>query len=323
MLGNWIDLIIIFYLLFHFIIGAKKGFVFILINMASFVFSLFVSLLTYSYSSSFFVENFAIDRAYSNVLGFFINIFIIKILISLTVYRMLPQEIFKINESILSKIIGGFTSFVYRLIVVFLFFSIIFSFSFPYFITNEVKSSTVGKFVYSDHFKLNSSFRAIFGNVLKTTMNKLNFLTIETGGKEKIDLGFKISDLKFDEKAEFDMLELVNNERKSRGLAPLVMDEKIRGIAREYGKDMFKKGYFSHINPEGESPFDRMKKNGIEFNMSGENLALSKDLLSAHEGLMKSKGHRDNILNLFFHRVGIGVVDGGPYGVIFVQDFAD
>jgi len=59
MLGNWIDLIIIFYLLFHFIIGAKKGFVFILINMASFVFSLFVSLLTYSYSSSFFVENYS------------------------------------------------------------------------------------------------------------------------------------------------------------------------------------------------------------------------------------------------------------------------
>jgi len=172
--------------------------------------------------------------------------------------------------------------------------------------------------------KLNDNFKDVFGNVLKTTMDKLDFLTIETGNKEKkIDLDCKISDLKFDEQMEMDMLEMVNRERTSRGLSELVIDEKARDVARKHGVDMFKKGYFSHTNLEGKSSADRMKDGNVEFSMVGENLALSEDLLSAHTGLMESKGHRENILRFLFRRVGIGVVDGGPCGIIFVQNFAD
>ena len=76
MIGNWIDLIIIFYLLVHFIGGARKGFFSILIAMFGLIFSLVLSFFTYSYSAGFFIDNFAIDTAYANVLGFFANIFI-------------------------------------------------------------------------------------------------------------------------------------------------------------------------------------------------------------------------------------------------------
>jgi len=38
---------------------------------------------------------------------------------------------------------------------------------------------------------------------------------------------------------------------------------------------------------------------------------------------MQSPGHRDNILSSDFSKVGIGVIDGGRYGKMFVQVFTD
>jgi len=324
MIGNWIDLIIIFYLLVHFAGGVKKGLFSILAALFGFVLSLVLSFFTYSHSASFLVDNFAIDTAYANVLGFFANIFIFKIIIIVLIYKSLPKTMGRIKDSFLNKMIGGFISLAYGMIVVFLIFSITLSFSLPNFMNEELCASTAGNFVASDPLKLNDNFKDVFGNVLKTTMDKLDFLTIETGNKEKkIDLDCKISDLKFDEQMEMDMLEMVNRERTSRGLSELVIDEKARDVARKHGVDMFKKGYFSHTNLEGKSSADRMKDGNVEFSMVGENLALSEDLLSAHTGLMESKGHRENILRFLFRRVGIGVVDGGPCGIIFVQNFAD
>ena len=51
--------------------------------------------------------------------------------------------------------------------------------------------------------------------------------------------------------------------------------------------------------------------------------ALAPTVVIAHEGLMNSPGHRANILNPRFRRVGIGVADGGMHGKMFTQNFAD
>ena len=58
----------------------------------------------------------------------------------------------------------------------------------------------------------------------------------------------------------------------------------------------------------------RMRDAGVVFGTAGENLALAPSLDIAHTGLMNSPGHRANILNRSFTKVGIGVLDGGPYG---------
>jgi uncharacterized protein YkwD len=285
--------------------------------------ALVIAFFTYAYSAVFLVENFGIDKSYANVLGFFANIFIVKIIIFLVVYKALSGVSSMINNSILNRLAGGLVLFVYGLVVVFLIFSITLSFSLPDFMNRQICSSTTGEFVNSDPLNINSKFKSIFGDILKTTIEKFDFLTVETGENKKIELNFKISDLKIDEQMEMDMLEMVNKERTLSGLNILVVDEKAREVARKYGKNMFENGYFSHIDLDGNDHSYRMKKGGVEFMMSGENLALSQDLESAHEGLMDSPGHRKNILHPFFHRVGIGVIDGGEYGIIFVQNFAD
>ncbi len=86
---------------------------------------------------------------------------------------------------------------------------------------------------------------------------------------------------------------------------------------------MFEKGYFSHENLEGKSPFDRMEAAGIIFKVAGENLAYAATVDLAHNGLMRSPGHRANILEVDFGTVGIGVIDGGIYGKMFTQNFTN
>jgi uncharacterized protein YkwD len=119
------------------------------------------------------------------------------------------------------------------------------------------------------------------------------------------------------------MLNLINSARKEAGLKELVMDEKLQTQARDYGREMFAEGFFSHNDLDGKTPFDRMAKAGIIYKVAGENLAIAENVTEANKGLMASPTHRENILTKEFGKVGIGVVDGGKYGKIFVQEFTD
>jgi uncharacterized protein YkwD len=75
--------------------------------------------------------------------------------------------------------------------------------------------------------------------------------------------------------------------------------------------------YFNHTNLEGESPFDRMEDDKINFRMAGENLAAGQNSsIFAHEGLMNSIGHRENKLQKDFEALGVGVAfdeESKPY----------
>ena len=67
----------------------------------------------------------------------------------------------------------------------------------------------------------------------------------------------------------------------------------------------------------------RTEIGGVTYDTAGENLALAPSLNQAHTGLMNSPGHKAIILSLNYHTVGIGIVDGGPYGIMVTQDFTD
>jgi uncharacterized protein YkwD len=64
-----------------------------------------------------------------------------------------------------------------------------------------------------------------------------------------------------------------------------------------------------------------MKAAHIRFINAGENLALAQTLQIAHTNLMNSPGHRANILSPAFGRLGIGILDGGYYGIMISQEF--
>lgn len=109
-------------------------------------------------------------------------------------------------------------------------------------------------------------------------------------------------------KLEQDMLAQVNQERRKRGLAPLRWDGELAAVARAHSRDMLARSYFAHEDPEGKSAADRAARAGVSYLMLGENLAFAPNLRIAHQGLMKSPGHRENLLRPQFRRLGIGIV---------------
>ncbi len=121
--------------------------------------------------------------------------------------------------------------------------------------------------------------------------------------------------------AEQQMLNLVNQERAKAGLKPLQADAQLTKLARMKSQDMINRGYFDHNSPTYGSPFDMMKSYGVSYRTAGENIAGNRSVQAAHTALMNSSGHRANILNPNYTHIGIGIVEGGPYGMMFTQMF--
>ncbi|HWR42116.1 CAP domain-containing protein [Sporomusa sp.] len=116
-------------------------------------------------------------------------------------------------------------------------------------------------------------------------------------------------------------LKLLNQDRAKNGLPALKSNSQLTTLARNYAKDMINRGYFSHYNPEGQSPFDRMTKAGISYKTAGENLAVNTSVSTAETAFMNSSGHRANILNSSYTEVGVGVVSTSSGDVYVVQEF--
>ena len=113
--------------------------------------------------------------------------------------------------------------------------------------------------------------------------------------------------------------QLVNKERTRRGLKPLAGDTKLSSVASGHAKDMYSQSYFSHQSLDGRTMTDRMEDGEINYHYAGENIAwgqtTAQKVMSAW---MNSPGHRRNILNPRYRKIGIA--RAGNY---WVQDFTD
>lgn len=138
--------------------------------------------------------------------------------------------------------------------------------------------------------------------------------------RQELDLPEGLA-LEADPEAERQLVLLVNEERTSRGLAPLELDPRLVPVARAHSTEMLRLRYFAHTSPVTGSPFDRLAAARVPFTRAGENLAYARSVAIAHRGLMESPGHRENILRPEYTRIGIGVVSAGPYGRMFTQLF--
>ncbi|MCE5286710.1 MAG: CAP domain-containing protein [Pelosinus sp.] len=115
---------------------------------------------------------------------------------------------------------------------------------------------------------------------------------------------------------------LLNADRAKNGLPALKWNSKLAGLAEDYGQDMINRHYFSHYNPEGQSPFDRMRTAGISYSYAGENLAINTSVDTAEQAFMNSPGHRANILNANYTEVGLGVRYDSRGEAYVVQEFS-
>ncbi len=111
--------------------------------------------------------------------------------------------------------------------------------------------------------------------------------------------------------ANFDYL---NAERKSKGLPPLIWDDKISAIARGHSNDMVRSGFVGHVSPTTGDVAQRFRTAKIESVVTRENVARGYGPKGIHESLMNSPGHRVNLLAPDVTHVGIGVAFGEVEG---------
>lgn len=329
---NILDVIIIAVLLFYAIEGFSNGVVSAVIDFVSFILSFIFGLKFYSLVGKLLFDIFGISLSFSNAVGFFLVSFLTELLLNF-LFRVLMHKFFYSKRPIrlqeksnkrkiftLNRVLGIFPGIASGLVLLSFLLSLIVALPLSPLLKNLVATSRFGTVLVANTQGFEKNVNAVFGDAIHDT---LNFLTVEPKSDETVTLHFKTSNVAIDQGAEKKMLQMVNKERTSRGLQAVVADEDMRGVARAHAKDMLAKGYFSHFTPEGLSPFDRIEKAGITYSAAGENLAFAPNTDLAMQGLMNSPGHKANILSKDFGRVGIGVLDAGIYGEMFVQEFRD
>jgi len=109
---------------------------------------------------------------------------------------------------------------------------------------------------------------------------------------------------------------LVNSERRQHDVSPqLELEALLSQVARAHSQSMRDNGYFGHVNHQGQALRDRLRAAGVSFSSAGENLAMVENPVDpagmAHDSLMGSSTHRNNILNDRFAVIGLGVVQRG------------
>lgn len=119
---------------------------------------------------------------------------------------------------------------------------------------------------------------------------------------------------------EREVIRLVNEERAKNGLSPLTEDAALTRTARMKSQDMRDNRYFDHNSPTYGTPFDLMRAQGVTYRTAGENIAMGYATPEAVvRAWMNSSGHRANILNASYTRIGVGYVAEGSY---WTQHFA-
>jgi uncharacterized protein YkwD len=130
---------------------------------------------------------------------------------------------------------------------------------------------------------------------------------------------------------EEEVLALVNERRAggadchSQGTfapaGPLEFDLALRCAARAHSMDMGVRDFFSHTNPDGDDPGDRMSYAGYSGFGWGENIAwgypTSSDVVA---GWMSSDGHCANIMRPQWTVIGVGYYEGNIWTQTFGGD---
>lgn len=184
--------------------------------------------------------------------------------------------------------------------------------------TSQLKvSGTKKKIKWSSNKK---SVAAVSSSGKVTAKKKGTAVITAKAGSKKLTCKVTV---KKAEKAE-QVLELVNKERKKRGLSKVHMDTKLKKAANLRAKEISEK--FDHIRPNGKNCFSVLAEYDIGYYAAGENIAAGRSTAKAiMNSWMHSDGHRANILNPDFKKLGVGYqkIEKSAYTYYWVEIFTD
>lgn len=312
---TWLDALLLIVLLFYTIEGLEEGIINALCHCISFLGAFLVGLLLCDVVGSLFPTAYIFASAVS-----FFLIGIVSFFFFVTACGYGIKQIVKKNDTshplLISTILGVFPGFVSGCLL--LLFLLILAVTLP--ISPVVKRLVTNSYIGSIFLIQAQQIEQVIHGQPQDT---LLFSTLTPGDVVVKQLGFTIKNTTTDEAARRSIFAGIAAARSAAGLPSLVLDPLLSQVAQERAVTMLQNGYLSYVTKEGFSLSDRMAERNMVSTTIGEAVAFSPNIMLAMSGFMGDQKEKNIILSGSFHRVGIGVADGGMYGKIFVLDFAD
>ncbi|MCU1289399.1 MAG: uncharacterized protein JWN60_1628 [Acidobacteria bacterium] len=315
---NLIDILLILIVLLSVWGGWRRGFILGLLDLARWILSFLAGLYFYQPVAGWLGQLTGWSSTWNQPVAFILIIVIVGLIVQSIGGALLKRIPKHVHEHRLNHFFGVLPGAANGLITAAIVSALLLSVPFSDTIYENARESPIANrlSVYTE--QIETALSPIFDKAVEQTFNRI---TIKPESNERVELPFRVENFRARPDLEAQMLEMVNGERAANGLPPLAPDPEMTEVARRHSADMFVRGYFSHNTPENKTPFDRMRESDVRFRTAGENLALAPTLEIAHTGLMNSPGHRANILEPRFGRLGIGVLDGGRRGLMITQNF--
>src|SRR4030095_5564107 len=321
---NIIDVLLVIVVVILLVNGYRRGFLLSTLDLLSWVLSFLAALRFYPAVARWLENNVHWwSEVWNRPIAFVVIGLVVGICVELIGSALLKSFSDDVHEKRINRVLGVIPGLASGLITAAILSSLLLALPLNEGLRERSRESQVVNrlAVYTEH--LEKMLHPVSTDFAEAIAETFNFLNIRPESDERVTLPCKVAQVRPRPDLEARMLQLVNRERVTAGLQPLVADPELTEVARRHSTDMFARGYFAHDTPEGRAPFDRMQEANVRFLTAGENLALAPTLSIAHTGLMNSPGHRANILRPQFGRVGIGIMDGGMRGLMVSQNFSD
>lgn len=319
---NWVDVIIIVIIGLAALGGARRGFLRGAIDLVTIVVSVLAAAFAYHRVAGFVASRLHVSTVVASVIGFVAIALIVEVAISLLIVAPLSPIITVARHTPISKQLDTFLGLIpgaVKGIAVAMAVVMILVLT-PF---GSGMDPSLGRSALAQHL-LSGANQIATDAEGHAGLNLSDFMIVTEPTSDKgTRLPFTVSTgLKESSADESQMLTLVNQSRAENGLAPLKADSQLQQLAAAHSEEMLRLGYFAHISPLHGSPTDRFDAAGVEYTVAGENIAYAPTVDIAERGLMRSPGHRANILSSEFTRIGIGIIVT-PFGTrMFTQEFA-
>ena len=162
--------------------------------------------------------------------------------------------------------------------------------------------------------KYTQTAQTVVGNTKTTTY------TCSVCGDTKVETEEIQSSLDYEQQ----VIQLVNEQRAAAGLPALTMSTELMNTADLRAQEIVV--MFDHVRPDGTSCFTAFDACGVTGLTRGENIAAGQTSPSAvMSSWMGSSGHKDNILDPDFTKIGVGYYSApnDPYKYYWVQVFSN
>jgi uncharacterized protein YkwD len=315
---NYVDALLALVVLVAVACGWRRGFVLGFLGLGVLAASVLLALWAYPYPARWLEGRLVPGSPWALPLAFLGAFVVIRVLLGILADRLLAAVPHKTHTHVANRALGVLPGLADGLLHAMVLALLLLALPLHDGVSARTRESAIAARLAVPADWLESRLTPVFEPAVSKTLTRM---VVKPESRESVPLAFTVADPKPRPDLEAGMLQLLNEERATRGLAALRADPELTEVARAHSRDMFARGYFSHVTPEGKDPFDRLRQARLKYLAAGENLALAPTLAMAHQGLMNSPGHRANILRPAFGRVGIGIVDGGRRGQMVTQNF--